>query len=914
MRHLKISFIAFVLVSMCSIASAQVFTEDFESYTSGSPLHGQGGWKGWDNVASAGAPTSDTYAFSGTNSVEIIGAADLVHEFDITGGRWELTAMQYIPSGTSGTTWFILLNTYNEPDGATKDWSVQTQFNLATGAITSQYDSSASAVIVYDQWVQIKCMIDLDNNTVDEYYNGEFFSTHQWDDGNKNTLQVIDLYGNSASSVYYDDIVVMAPPGAYKPEPADGAIHTAMWATLKWGPGAGAVSHDVYLSDSLDDVNDRTAEAFIGNQMATSLVVGFFGFPFPDGLVPGTTYYWRIDEVGADGTITDRGDVWSFMVPPTTAYAPDPADGGQYILANAQLNWTDGFNAKLHTVYFGETFDDVNSASAGPSQVFTTYDPGPLEKGKTYYWRIDEFDGLQLIKGNVWSFTTEPVIPVHSDPDLVALWTFDEGQGSTALDWSGHGNNVTLVGPKWAGTGLLGDSALSMSGGYGAIQNLSYAATDLTEVTVSAWVRTPIPNDQYIISFDRNEYWRLEINGNGAGPGQVGWDVMTSSGQVDYGSATRVDDGTWHHVCGVYDNGRLTIYIDGIAEASAAGGPTCGSGNTRYGFIGANSEAGGFNGSRGSGAPVAGDVDDIRIYSKALTQDEIVLVMRGDPMLAWAPNPPDGSTPDVGRAVPLTWSAGDSASSHDVYFGADADAVKNADTSDTTGTYRGRQNVTTFTPAEALEWGSGPFYWRIDENNTDGTITKGKVWTFSVADFILVDDFESYNNIDITDPASNSIFASWVDGYQIPTNGAITAEEMPPYAEQTIVRSGRQSMKYVYNTNLMISESTLTLVYPKDWTEQGVAELSLWFRGDAGNAPERMYVALNGTAVKYHDDPAATQITGWTQWVIPLQVFADQGLALTNVSTMTIGFGDRNPASAGSMGTVYFDDIRLDRP
>jgi len=66
---------------------------------------------------------------------------------------------------------------------------------------------------------------------------------------------------------------------------------------------------------------------------------------------------------------------------------------------------------------------------------------------------------------------------------------------------------------------------------------------------------------------------------------------MTSSGQVDYGSVTRVDDGRWHHVTGVFDNGTLTIYIDGVAEPSASGGSTFGSGNTRYGFIGANSEA-----------------------------------------------------------------------------------------------------------------------------------------------------------------------------------------------------------------------------------------------------------------------------------------------------------------------------------
>ncbi|MHC4355955.1 MAG: hypothetical protein ACYS0H_24910, partial [Planctomycetota bacterium] len=450
MRNLKILVIALALAGTCSVASAAVFTEDFESYASGSAMHGQGGWKGWDNTASAGAPTSSAYAASGTNSVEIIGTADLVHEFDITGGRWELTAMQYIPSGTTGTTWFILLNTYNEPDGAAKDWSVQTLFNLDTGAITSDYDSNASAVIVYDQWIEFKCVIDLDNNTVDEYYNGVFLTTHQWDNDLHDTLQAIDLYADGASSIYYDDIVIAAPLEAYNPQPADGTLHAETWVSLKWGPGGGAVSHDVYMSDNFDDVNDGTAEAFRGNQAALSFVAGFPTFAYPDGLVPGTTYYWRIAEVGADGAVTDRGEVWSFMVPPLTAYAPSPPDGGNYVRTDVQLNWTGGFRSKLHTVFFGDNFDDVNNAPAGVPQATLTYDPGLLANEAVYYWRVDEFDGDVTIKGNVWSFTTIQDIPI-SDPNLVAWWNFDEGSGDVTVDWSGNSNHGTFAGePQWA--------------------------------------------------------------------------------------------------------------------------------------------------------------------------------------------------------------------------------------------------------------------------------------------------------------------------------------------------------------------------------------------------------------------------------------------------------------------------------
>ena len=86
--------------------------------------------------------------------------------------------------------------------------------------------------------------------------------------------------------------------------------------------------------------------------------------------------------------------------------------------------------------------------------------------------------------------------------------------------------------------------------------------------------------------------------------------------------------------------------------------------------------------------------------------------------------------------------------------------------------------------------------------------------------------------------------------------------------------------------------------------------MSLRFRGASGNAAERMFVALNSTAVAYHADPAATQITGWNEWVIDLAAF---GVDLTNVSTITIGFGTKDSPAAGGSGEVYFDDIRLVR-
>jgi len=95
-----------------------------------------------------------------------------------------------------------------------------------------------------------------------------------------------------------------------------------------------------------------------------------------------------------------------------------------------------------------------------------------------------------------------------------------------------------------------------------------------------------------------------------------------------------------------------------------------------------------------------------------------------------------------------------------------------------------------------------------------------------------------------------------------------------------------------------------------------------WIDQDVGmltNVPEPMYVAVSNStgtpAVVYHDDPNATVIDTWSQWTIPLQVFADQGIDLTDVDRIAVGIGTRgNMTTPGGSGKMFFDDIRLNRP
>jgi hypothetical protein len=87
------------------------------------------------------------------------------------------------------------------------------------------------------------------------------------------------------------------------------------------------------------------------------------------------------------------------------AFNPEPADGAKDVSADVELRWSSGSSAQLHIVYFGDNFDDVNNDAGGILHETTTYTPGTLDPDKVYYWRVDEFDGVVIYKGDIWSFT-----------------------------------------------------------------------------------------------------------------------------------------------------------------------------------------------------------------------------------------------------------------------------------------------------------------------------------------------------------------------------------------------------------------------------------------------------------------------------------------------------------------------------
>ncbi|MFC1635170.1 LamG domain-containing protein [Planctomycetota bacterium] len=645
--------------------------------------------------------------------VEVPHAENLTADTEVTVMAWINTPRHM---GPNDALWQGILSKSNNPrsysfytrDGATL------HFSVGPGGAYVGSGSSASVPVPLDEWAHV-CAMVIDGQH--QYYvNGEDAGT-----GGAGTVMqgatdtdsvVIGRTGEGTGRSFLgmiDDVRIYmrgltqeevqgamagaGVPQAYGPSPADGGMHEDTWVTLSWKAGDFAVTHDVYLGDDSNVLNNATRDSdeFRGNQGATFYVAGFPGFAYPEGLVPGTIYYWRIDEINDLHPESPwKGEVWSFSIPPKKAYGPDPADGTDSVALDARLTWTPGFGAKLHTVYFGDDLETVANATVGVPSGTASYNPGPLEQEKVYYWRIDEFDGLATHKGDVWTFAT---------------------------------------------TGAVGN-----------------------------------------------------------------------------------------------------------------------------------------------------------------------------------PQPANGAT-NVSMATILSWMAADNAASHEVYFGLVKEAVRSADTA--SPEYKGSQGL----GAESYDPGllelDTTYYWRIDEVY-NGNPVKGPVWTFTVGDYLLVDDFESYTD---NDADGEAIWQSWIDGFGIADNGAQVGYLLPPYAEQTIIHGGSQSMPLLYTNEAGVtnSEALLTLTSPRDWTLGGVEELSLWTRGDSANAAEPLYVAISNSAgapaVAAYNDTGAAMAGTWREWRVPLQAFADQGINLGNVDKIAIGLGSKSglPAPGGS-GTMYFDDIRLYRP
>ena len=206
------------------------------------------------------------------------------------------------------------------------------------------------------------------------------------------------------------------------------------------------------------------------------------------------------------------------------------------------------------------------------------------------------------------------------------------------------------------------------------------------------------------------------------------------------------------------------------------------------------------------------------------------------PVQARQPQPATAAT-GVAVDASLNWRPGREAGSHQVFFGTDQAAVAG-------GTVAAKTVADhAFTPG-SLNFGT-TYYWKVDEVNT--VTYPGDVWSFTTQEYAVVDDFESYNDDD------NRIYDAWIDGYTDGKSGSIVGNMDAPFAEQTILHGGKQSMPFEYNNVKApyYSEASRTFEATQNWTTNGADTVSLYFRGRAAGFAGQRQRHL------HHEQPAA---------------------------------------------------------
>ena len=667
------------------------------------------------------------------------------------------------------------------------------------------------------------------HNTVTGGRIGIFYQTAGQDGDPRG--QVISEWINN----YWLKFIAAGNPYARSPGPKDGATGVTS-PLVQWKAGDTGAFHDVYFG-----TNPTPGAAEF--KIRTGYLVYWAG-----SVTPGATYYWRIDEVEADGVTIHTGNVWSFTAAPSTAYGPIPSDGAKWVDVEADLSWTAGATGIKHDVYFGTDQTAVANGTGGTlkssQQTTKTYEPGTLALDTTYYWRIDEFDsGGAKYPGTVWSFTT-----IGPNAGI-------RGYYFSNMNLTGAPALVRLdpaIGFNWgAGT----------PGGTIPVDLFSVRWVGVVEVQYS---------EPYVFTTNSDDGIRMWLD-----------DVLIIDSWINQ-SATMHSSSPIDLVAGQRYGVRVEYYENG------------------------------------------GDAVAQLLWESTSTPRQIIPAGALQlPLPARNPIPVNGAV-DVKDTPTLRWSAGEKAVKHNVYFGTDATAVASATTA-STGIYRGQQDLAanSYVPSEApLTWNS-TYYWRIDEVNAADT-WKGGVWSFTTANFIVVDDFEDY-----TDDVGSRIFQTWKDGwgYNEPApgyagngTGSTVGYGQAPFAEQTTVHGGSQSMPLGYDNSgaagkARYSETQREWASPQDWTKGTVKALTLYFYGAAANAAEQLYVAVEDNAahvkVVNHPDIGAPQKIGWQEWNIELTQFSAAGVNLKAVKKMYIGLGNRTSPKVGSTGTIFVDDIRV---
>jgi hypothetical protein len=598
---------------------------------------------------------------------------------------------------------------------------------------------------------------------------------------------------------------------------------------------------------------------------------------------------------GMDPT-TGLSEVRFFCVP-LQARSPAPATDATGQGLDTVLNWRPGREASSHKVFFDTDPDAVANGTA-PAKIVTdhSFDPGTLLFGTTYYWRVDEIGAGGTYPGDVWSFTTQEFAAVD--------------------DFESYNDTNHRLRDTWI-DGLTDGKSGSMVG---------YPDAPFVEQTIvhGGTQSMPLAYDNSKAPFYSETTRDLGIAQDWTGHGATHLDLwfrgypatgMTTPTNTPASLYLTVIDKAGKSKTVIHPNPSATIastwtqWTIPLSDLTAAGVKMT---QVQKIIIGV--------GDRNS--PQAGGlgllyIDDIGFGHPASL-----------PVQAHAPQPPNGAVAQ-GLTTTLNWRPGRDAGSHQVSFSTNLNAVASGTATAKTVT------DPTFDPGP-LNYGT-TYYWRVDEVNA--VTYPGEVWSFTTQEFAVVDDFERYNE------AGDCIFDTWIDGFTDKKSGSQVGYIDAPFAEQTIVHGGRQSMPLAYDNSKapFYSETWRYLSGGQDWTGHGATHLTLWFRGypaPAGvavasatnltgsgpeaqgtspryNDPAGLYVVVEDSAGKSklvnHLDPAATATGVWTQWSIPLSQLTAAGVNTTTARKITIGVGDKNSPKSG-IGTIYIDDIGFGHP
>ena len=689
-------------------------------------------------------------------------------------------------------------------------------------------------------------------------------------------------------------------PYAYYPSPEDGSFHPATWVTLSWKPGDFTVSHDVYMGDNFDEVNNGTGDTFrdtlpLGTEF---YIAGFMGYPYPDGLVNGTTYYWRIDEVNeADPNSPWKGPVWSFTVPPKTAYLPNPVDNAEFVDLDVTLGWTAGYGAKLHFIVFDEDYDDVNDAVQGTPNGSTSYRPGPLQLAKTYYWRVDESDGVETHKGDVWSFTTIGAVSgpnpvdgaVDVKPSVILEWVAGAVAASHDVYFGTDADtvaNATTASPEYKGPKALGDE--------------SYDPGKLALNTTYFW-RIDEVNDANPDSPWKGNVWSFTTG-----------DYFVIDDFEDYNSGDNQIWYAWHDGLGAGAPGSPD-YLPGNGTGSAVGDETTPSYTEETIVHGGNQSMPVSFDNDKQGYAKYSEVEYTVTDQRDWTAEGVVnlsLWFRGNPASVGSfAEGPIGTYTMTGSGTDI-WDVGPSGGPyHDEFHYA---YKMLSGTGSIQAKVESVDNTNNWAKAgvmirETLEGGSKHAMMIVSAASGVSFQRRPETGGASAAD-TTADLAAPYWVKLERDLAGNFSAYSSADGA---TWQKVGLSEPIQMATNVYIGLAVTSHDAALTCQGVFSNVTTTGNVTGQWANQDI--------GIESNDAEQLYVAVSNTAgapaVITHDDPAASQIDQWTEWVISLQDLANQGITLTDVDKIAIGLGTQgNMTVPGGKGKMYIDDIRLLQP